>query len=84
MIAATNINPALVGRRFAHHAPERVQDPDYRWVAGGCDMIGEYVRSIRDSDGQHWIELRLVEQGPGTAARIGSVYSLRAERVRML
>lgn len=84
MIAETSINPALVGRRFIHYAPERVQDPDYRWVPGGSDLVGEYVRSIRDTDGVHWIELRLVEQGPGTAARLGSVYSLRADRVKIL
>ena len=84
MIAEVNVNPDLVGRRFIHHAPERVLGPDYDWGPGGCEMIGEYVRSIQTTEGEHWIELRLVEQGPWTGAALGSVYSLRASRVRML
>jgi hypothetical protein len=80
--AETNVNPALIGRLFVHHAPERVQGPDYDWIPGGADWVGEYVRSIRNSLGEHWIELRLVQQGAGTAAALGSVYSLRADRVK--
>lgn len=82
LIAESNINPALVGRRFIHWAPERVQDPDYKWVPGGSGLVGEYVRSIKTTEGEHWIELRLVEQGTWTGARLGSVYSLRASRVK--
>lgn len=82
LIAESRVNPDLVGLRFIHWAPERVQGPDYDWGPGGSEMVGEYVRSIKTTEGEHWIELRLVEQGPWTGAALGSVYSLRASRVK--
>jgi len=81
-IAETNVNPELLGRRFIYAGQGSTWVPNEGMVQHGSDMVGEYVRSIRNTLGEHWIELRLVAQGPGTAARLGSVYSLRADRVR--
>jgi hypothetical protein len=81
-IAETNVNPDLLGRRFVYAGQGSTRVANEGMVAYGSYWVGAYVRSIRNTLGEHWIELRLVEQGPGTAARLGSVYSLRADRVK--
>lgn len=83
-IVETNVNPELLGRRFAYVGQGSTWVVYEGIVAHGSDWIGEYVRSIRNTLGEHWIELRLVAQGVGTKVKLGSVYSLRANRVRMV
>jgi hypothetical protein len=76
----SRVNPAYVGQRFAYAGQGVSWVTNEGYVPFGSDWIGEYVRSLRTSEGEVWLELRLVEQGPGTKARIGSVYSLPAKQ----
>ena len=69
MIAESCINPALVGRWMRH---------------ASSNLVGEYVRSIRNTRGEHWVELRLVWQGPDTGFAPGGIFSLLVDGLTML